>query len=75
MVAKAVFVTVVYILIVYDDLVLYGDLPPLEYIVYRVMSGCAATKFCGGRVHSYWLIILRDCFRGELFDSLLCIVI
>ena len=42
-----------YILIVYDDLVLYGDLPPLEYIVYRVMSGCAAVKFCDGRVHSY----------------------
>ena len=75
MVSKAVFVTVVYILIVYDDLVLYGDLPPLENIVYRVMSGCAATKFCGGRVHSYWLIILRDCFMDELFDSLLCIVI
>lgn len=35
MVSKAVFVTVAYILIVYDDLVLYGDLPPLEYIVYR----------------------------------------
>ena len=53
MVSKTVFVTVVYILIVYDDLVLYGDLPPLEYIVYRVMSGCVATKFCRGRVHSY----------------------
>lgn len=45
MVSKTVFVTVVYILIVYDDLVLYGDLPPLEYIVYRVMSGVRQQNF------------------------------